>query len=280
MPIDPISAVGAASSIITPAVNAISQIGMNKKSREHQAWMYDKQRADALADQAFQNEYNSPAAQMKRLKEAGLNPNLVYGNGGTQAPAAAVRSTPMGDWNPKAPQIDLSGLAQSLAMMYDLQKTQAQTDNLKAQLELVKAQTAGQWENVNLTQLHETGTDLQNQHSRYDLDFKQGQERTRKMKEEADLNKTLAETKVNLENNERQKLLTANTLAQGVEQILLMRLQQAKTTQEATEIKQRIILLKQDETLKKFETELNEGGITKTDPAYMRVAMKFLTSLP
>nr|QQL13309.1 MAG: DNA pilot protein [Microviridae sp.] len=28
-----------------------------------------------------QNEYNSPTAQMQRLKDAGLNPNLVYGNG-------------------------------------------------------------------------------------------------------------------------------------------------------------------------------------------------------
>lgn len=27
------------------------------------------------------NEYNSPKSQMARLKEAGLNPNLVYGNG-------------------------------------------------------------------------------------------------------------------------------------------------------------------------------------------------------
>lgn len=27
----------------------------------------------------MQNEYNTPAAQMQRLKEAGLNPNLVYG---------------------------------------------------------------------------------------------------------------------------------------------------------------------------------------------------------
>lgn len=28
-----------------------------------------------------QNEYNKPINQMKRLEEAGLNPNLVYGNG-------------------------------------------------------------------------------------------------------------------------------------------------------------------------------------------------------
>lgn len=30
-----------------------------------------------------QNEYNSPASQMNRLKEAGLNPNLMYGQGST-----------------------------------------------------------------------------------------------------------------------------------------------------------------------------------------------------
>lgn len=29
----------------------------------------------------YQNEYNSPASQMARYKEAGLNPNLIYGQG-------------------------------------------------------------------------------------------------------------------------------------------------------------------------------------------------------
>lgn len=32
-----------------------------------------------------QNEYNSPAKQMERYKEAGLNPNLIYGNGTSSA---------------------------------------------------------------------------------------------------------------------------------------------------------------------------------------------------
>lgn len=39
-----------------------------------------------------QNQYNSPIAQMQRLREAGLNPNLVYGNGveGNQSSAPNV----------------------------------------------------------------------------------------------------------------------------------------------------------------------------------------------
>ena len=52
--------------------------------------MYDRQRADALADWNMQNQYNSPAEQMKRYKEAGLSPHLIYGQTHTASP---VRST-------------------------------------------------------------------------------------------------------------------------------------------------------------------------------------------
>lgn len=53
-----------------------------------QAYQYAQQKK--LIDHQFnknvemwnkQNEYNSPSAQMERLQQAGLNPNLVYGNG-------------------------------------------------------------------------------------------------------------------------------------------------------------------------------------------------------
>lgn len=39
----------------------------------------------------LQNEYNSPAAQMKRYQDAGLNPNLIYGQS-NEAPAPASAS--------------------------------------------------------------------------------------------------------------------------------------------------------------------------------------------
>lgn len=38
------------------------------------------------------NEYNSPQAQMQRLKDAGLNPNMVYGNGSAANQAAKAPS--------------------------------------------------------------------------------------------------------------------------------------------------------------------------------------------
>ena len=36
------------------------------------------------------NEYNAPTAQMARLREAGLNPNLVYGKGATATSSAQL----------------------------------------------------------------------------------------------------------------------------------------------------------------------------------------------
>lgn len=42
----------------------------------------------------MQNEYNSPKAQIARLKEAGLNPAMMYSNGSAGGPSASVPSAP------------------------------------------------------------------------------------------------------------------------------------------------------------------------------------------
>ena len=75
------AAVTAAGQVLGTGINAIAQGKMNKKTRQWNEKMYAQQRTDALADWNMQNAYNSPEQQMQRLRDAGLNPNLVYGNG-------------------------------------------------------------------------------------------------------------------------------------------------------------------------------------------------------
>ena len=41
----------------------------------------------ALMD--YQNEYNLPINQISRMEQAGLNPNLIYGNGGSAVMSAS-----------------------------------------------------------------------------------------------------------------------------------------------------------------------------------------------
>lgn len=47
-----------------------TNIRLAQEGREHDINMWNRQ-----------NEYNTPEMQMQRLKEAGLNPNLIYGSG-------------------------------------------------------------------------------------------------------------------------------------------------------------------------------------------------------
>lgn len=71
---------------ITAGVNALGSFfkSIGQKKREQRQQNYQKELLDyqnnlALSNWNKENEYNSPSAQMQRYTEAGLNPNLVYG---------------------------------------------------------------------------------------------------------------------------------------------------------------------------------------------------------
>lgn len=124
-----------------------------------------------------QNEYNDPSAQMERLKAAGLNPHMVYGNGAVGNSAGSAPSYGSASYSParaglsksasprsasprynparfNAPrtdishvpfQLDLSGISQfarKLMEFNDVRVKQAQVDNVSAQTKNIEAQTA------------------------------------------------------------------------------------------------------------------------------------------
>ena len=53
----------------------------------------NRNRRWALQDRDYENAYNHPKQQMQRLREAGLNPNLVYGSGAAQNQSATPSQT-------------------------------------------------------------------------------------------------------------------------------------------------------------------------------------------
>lgn len=81
------------------------------------------------------NEYNTPASQMQRYKDAGLNPNLMYGQGssgnssspaeGYKAPTL-VRPTVDYGYIASSAQTLMNGLQQAAS----IKKTQAETENI------------------------------------------------------------------------------------------------------------------------------------------------------
>lgn len=81
----------------------------------------------------LENEYNHPINQMVRLRDAGLNPNLVYGTG-TSTLAASSKSAPVAQQS--FPQLDILG---KMNAYQDLKQKDATTENIKAQKQVNEA---------------------------------------------------------------------------------------------------------------------------------------------
>ena len=129
------------SSIMNNSSNA-----KNKRSMLTQFWMQKY-----LMDQ--QNEYNKPINQMKRLAEAGLNPNLVYENGGTTVAAASGSAPSYSRASTSSMSLDYLG---KMSMLSAMEQQEAQTRSIntnigiaKAELELKKEMVRAQIRSLN-----------------------------------------------------------------------------------------------------------------------------------
>ncbi|UPW41458.1 DNA pilot protein [Dipodfec virus UA23Rod_1340] len=115
-----------------------------KRAREWQEGMYARQLADSRENWNMQNEYNSPAAQMERLREAGLNPNLVYGNGANNTNSSNAATPSHGAWSPySAPMGIYSGLGDIVSGMVaaiQAKKTEKEIDSIAAHTALTRQQ--------------------------------------------------------------------------------------------------------------------------------------------
>ena len=94
------TAVGAiAGQIISSNAQKKAQRRGTKRYNEAQKRIAEDARREDLAQWNRENAYSSPTEQMKRLKMAGLNPNLIYGS---STPTGG--SAHLGQY--QAPQID------------------------------------------------------------------------------------------------------------------------------------------------------------------------------
>lgn len=256
-----IDAAGQAGQIATAIAGIGSANRQNFKQRQHQRDMYALQRRDALADWHMQNAYNDPAAQMMRLKNAGLNPNLVYGNGVVGNSSTGIRSSQPTGYNAIAPDYGrlgdaIGGIGGMLSRYLDF-KTKAQNvDNLEKQGKVLDAQflkmTA---ETMNLG--------YQGEHSKFDLGMKNLLKQNSLDTAEALLDKTRVDTFVALRRDEREAAMNASNLGEAVERILTMRVGREKARVE-------IDNLRKDGVLKDVEIELSKNGLTRSSPEYLK----------
>lgn len=148
---------GIAKGLIGGAISGIGQIFGNR-SRKREA---QRQRQFNIDMWNRQNAYNTPKNQMERLRKAGLNPALMYGQGNV-GNADKVQGY-------QQPQITDVGanMAQQIAMGAQVDLVQAQREKLEAEAENISADTGVKMVSINKIKSEvksiQAGTKLTNQ---------------------------------------------------------------------------------------------------------------------
>lgn len=251
----------AGAQLLGQGINAVSQGSMNRKTRKWQEAMYARQRADAISDRDYQNWYDSPVEQMRRLKEGGINPRMAF-QSGVENTGSVTRSTSMDAWNPRPVEFDMGSV---IGAYQNAEVKQAQIDNLKAQNELINMQAL--WTNYKAAK---EGTDLRMTSGADAANLFEELLLTQFDAAKATLNKTKAETKVALDRNEREILSNAQSLAEGVERILTLRQGRELSKQQVESIRRDVDLKNLDINLRK------KWNLSPSDPLWIRLITPFL----
>lgn len=263
------SIIGAGAQVGTSVAQMQATNNIGSDTRGWNEKMYGQQRMDALADRDYNNWYNSPAKIMGRLKDAGLNPNLIAGSMAGAGMSQMPRQAEAKAWNPPVP--DLSGFANVNPLRdynnFQLQKAnidnlQAQKDQRNQEIALKTAQTAG----VLVT----------NAKRQFDLD------QALQLKEisldyaKENLRKLQADTQFTLDENLRKAASNSATLRETIERTILLQKQQAQTDAQRNQIDQQLRNARIDELIKQEDLKLKQKGIQPGDNMLYRTGAEIL----
>ena len=250
MPINP-AVVGAGIGLAGQLINANSTKKTNLASQMHNLNMMRLQNEMNRKNWAMENDYNSPSAQMKRLQEAGLNPNLVYGASAPGNSSGQLHSATPAQWSPKAPQFDAGSVMDNY---FNAAMQSATLDNVKANNQKIKAETQniieqslvkGQEANYASKYFRERSEVQQyiRDDKRMDLDVKSEGQPARIAQEEERIN--------NIMTAQRLDLKIKSSIESGK---------------------------KLDNIIKELDVDLKKNGINPNDPIVMRVLGRIISN--
>lgn len=249
-------------------ITGLMQGGANRANRRFARQMYERQRADSLADWNMMNEYNSPRSQMQRYQEAGLSPHLIYGQTNE---GATVRSSSTPQGNARATEYDL---ATPFMSIYDLKIKSAQADNLAATNEVLRQDAI-----LKAISGLKVAADIDT--ARFDLDLKRDLRGNTLNAAETNLQNLLltgkkieADTRYTLNQDERAAAMNSVSIQEAIARITSLRVNNAKTDQERRNLQITYENLKKDGILKDWDIKLREQGIHPGDPGWWRVLNK------
>jgi hypothetical protein len=249
-----------------------TDLAATRRQRKYQLADYERQKADAREFWDITNKFNSPQEQMNRLRQAGLNPNLVYGKGADVT--AQALSGPKMDSAPRQQfRIDPGMISQAKAMNQQIKMQQAQTDN-------VLQDTANKEVQQSLTEAQKNQVDVQT------ANILQNTASSKFQLEQAMRN---ADSLYEQVKSASDKARAIQEIAESKSRVLMAQLQNARAQElqpyQVDKIKQELANMDAirnntniDADLKMFEMELRRQGTSMNDNSIMRKFWSFLSN--
>ena len=283
-----VSGVGMLSDWAGQAWNADSTEETNKKNHQNDQDLMYAQHDLNVADWHMANAYNSPDQQMRRYKQAGLNPNLIYGQ---MSNSPSVHGNNANNTRMEAPKYDMSSVAEKMTsgvnQYFELQNKQAQTDAIKSQIELNHKEML-------LKDQDFAGKGIANATSKFQLEQAIKLQDQAIRKAQLENNAIEQNTWIAGRNEKRSQIRSVADAKQQAITLINSNLdsklkQQQSENNEVTKTKlgQEVENLKQaqknaqnDNIIKELDITLKKAGIQPHDPYYMRVLPSLLERWP
>lgn len=277
--------VGAGAAIAGNLMNNLFAAGQNKKQRSFIRQMYERQRNDAYTAWSLENAYNTPAAQMQRFKDAGLNPALIYGQtnmaGGMSTPGAQSY-TP----SPVRPGDAVPAALDAIMLTTDLEMKRAQIDNVRAQNEVIREQAV-----LLGSQVAGTEASTREKILRYNLnnilfetDVDARKEGLRKLRNDIDIAtrrdfREAVQQSSNLKEAAERIKRSVQSRAQMKQQMAQSRDEQIRIRTDTQRIVTQIDNMKKEGQLKDLDVWLSKQAIRPGDPTWYRVVASLFDTL-
>lgn len=276
-----------AGSVIPGVINAASDMYANYQNRQFSREMFNKTQAANLSNWNLQNAYNTPEAQMNRFKDAGLNPNLIYGSSGDNS-ASNIPTPDVQPANYRAPHFDKLDVMPMMLAQADLKIKAAQANNLEVQTDIlhqdailrgIQAQRGGFDLDVERELRPSTilGRSSGAVRTKFDLDFARDTRDSQADLLSEHVRQTRVATDLSINRDAREALSNASTINEALERIKTMKSARATSAAERMKIYQEIELLKSDATIKRWEVELSSRNQTPHDGMWSRIIGSYLT---
>lgn len=275
------------------ALSIGADLANNIMFRKRQLADYERMKKDNREFWDIQNKYNSPEEQMNRLRQAGLNPNLVYGKGADNT-AGQIMSSKMPEGSDRIlPKLDPMAYSQAKQFAQQLKLQQAQTDNVSA--DTSNKVLDQDLKNAQINQTNVQTANIAQNTATSEFQLAQSQQLKDSVLQKAQLENESLKIKnaVTLSENERAQIKNASDIKQAIQNIAeskqrvltaqlqnaqILPLQREKLQKELDQLTAVTVNQNLEGAIKQIELKLREQGLNPNDPIYVKKIWEALTA--